>query len=151
MPPLDPTVLALLSIFGGVLLTIIAGGIGALIQHRREHSKWLRDQRLRVYAEYIAATDEYWRATDENDSKVSQAAVAEANRGFGAIELVGSPDVQATAEKIASGMRMAQSVFEVWRGGADPENQAVVTAARDAYADARASFIERAKDRVGTR
>lgn len=49
---IDPTALALLSIFGGVILTVIAGFIGAWIQGRREHAKWLRDQRM---AAFIAA------------------------------------------------------------------------------------------------
>lgn len=43
--PIDPTLLALLSIFGGATLTVIAGFFGAWIQSRREHSKWLREQR----------------------------------------------------------------------------------------------------------
>lgn len=49
MPTLDPTILALLSIFGGALLTIIAGGIGALVAWNREHNKWVREKRYEAF------------------------------------------------------------------------------------------------------
>lgn len=51
---MDPTLLALLSIFGGAALTVIAGFIGAWIQGRREHKKWLREQRLNAYLQALA-------------------------------------------------------------------------------------------------
>ncbi|WP_442576346.1 hypothetical protein ACSBPH_04175 [Microbacterium sp. F51-2R] len=61
-PSLDPTLLALLSIFGGAALTIIAGFVGAWIQSRREHQKWLREQRYLAYLDYIKKKDKYDRA-----------------------------------------------------------------------------------------
>lgn len=46
---IDPTMLALLSIFGGAALTVGAGFLGAWIQSRREHEKWLREQRYEAF------------------------------------------------------------------------------------------------------
>lgn len=48
---MDPTLLAILSIFGGAALTTVAGFIGAGIQSRREHEKWLREKRLEAFVE----------------------------------------------------------------------------------------------------
>lgn len=50
---LDPTMLALLSIFGGVALTVVAGFFGAWIQARREHKKWLREQRYESFVIFL--------------------------------------------------------------------------------------------------
>lgn len=50
---IDPTALALLSIFGGVAITVIGGFIGAWIQARREHRKWLRDQRYEAFVRLL--------------------------------------------------------------------------------------------------
>lgn len=54
---IDPTVLALLPI-AGVTLTIIAGLVGAWIQGRREHKRWLREQRYEAYTRtvHVAST-----------------------------------------------------------------------------------------------
>ena len=46
---IDPTLLALLSIFGGALLAAVAGLIGAWIQSRREHRAWLREKRFEAF------------------------------------------------------------------------------------------------------
>lgn len=53
----DPTVLALLSIFGGAALTALAGLVGWLLQGRREHKRWLRDQRRELFIEVLAVID----------------------------------------------------------------------------------------------
>lgn len=53
---MDPTLLALLSIFGGAALTVAAGFVGAGIQARREHARWLRERRFDAYtalSEYL--------------------------------------------------------------------------------------------------
>ncbi|WP_295790896.1 hypothetical protein [uncultured Microbacterium sp.] len=61
---IDPTVLALLSIFGGALLTAAAGAWGAWRQSKREHVRWVRERRYEAYLEFIrvARSMVYWRA-----------------------------------------------------------------------------------------
>jgi hypothetical protein len=49
MSALDPVLLSLLSIFGGVLVTVLGGFLGAWIQHRRAHRAWLRERRYEAY------------------------------------------------------------------------------------------------------
>jgi hypothetical protein len=53
---MDPTLLAILSIFGGAALTAAAGFVGAAIQARREHMRWLREQRFVAYRDTLAQT-----------------------------------------------------------------------------------------------
>lgn len=148
MPPLDPTILALLSIFGGVLLTIIAGGIGALIQHRREHSKWLRDQRLRVYTEHMAATADYLRAAKNGDvsevSTVSSASI----RALTALQLVGPQDVyQAGSDSQAAMLRTVQAMT----AEETPASLKALDKAEDVRLAAQRKFLALAQKQVGTR
>lgn len=56
---LDPTLLAILSIFGGAALTVIAGFFGAWIQSRREHSRWIRERRLEAFTALVTMHNEY--------------------------------------------------------------------------------------------
>lgn len=54
---IDPFVLALASGFGGVLVSVTAGLIGAFIQSRREHKKWLKERRYEAYLTFITGMD----------------------------------------------------------------------------------------------
>ncbi len=49
MSALDPVLLSLLSIFGGVLVTVLGGFLGVWMQHRRAHRAWLRERRYEAY------------------------------------------------------------------------------------------------------
>lgn len=49
---IDPAILALLPIVG-VTLTIVAGLVGAWIQGRREHERWVREQRYEAYTRTV--------------------------------------------------------------------------------------------------
>ncbi|WP_206446541.1 hypothetical protein [Agrococcus sp. KRD186] len=53
---IDPTLLALLSIFGGAALTGLAGWIGATIQQRREHARWVRERRFEAFRKWLNLT-----------------------------------------------------------------------------------------------
>lgn len=53
---IDAALLALIPIVT-VVLTIVAGLVGAWIQGRREHNRWLREQRYTAFVETIAALD----------------------------------------------------------------------------------------------
>jgi hypothetical protein len=50
---MDSALLAVLSIFGGAALTAGAGFIGAWLQSRREHSRWLREQRYEAFSRFM--------------------------------------------------------------------------------------------------
>ncbi|WZH35463.1 MAG: hypothetical protein PIR02_11825 [Microbacterium enclense] len=53
---MDPSLAALLPL-AGVVLTILAGLLGASIQRRGEMARWLRAERLRAYTDQLLATD----------------------------------------------------------------------------------------------
>jgi len=53
-PAIEPTVLVLLSIFGGAALTALAGWYGAWRASIRGHERWLRERRLEAYVGLIA-------------------------------------------------------------------------------------------------
>ncbi|PPF11413.1 hypothetical protein C5C74_07825 [Rathayibacter sp. AY1E8] len=46
---LDPTLQALLAIFGGALLAALAGLAGAAVEGKREHKRWLRERRHEAF------------------------------------------------------------------------------------------------------
>lgn len=54
--------ITLLSIFGGAVLTAVAGLFGAWKQSRREHDRWVRQERLRVYLPVVAFLSDYDQA-----------------------------------------------------------------------------------------
>lgn len=56
---IDPTTLALLSIFGGVIVTALVGLIGAWIQSTREHSRWIRERRLDAYIRFLGVVQAF--------------------------------------------------------------------------------------------
>nr|WP_315267309.1 hypothetical protein [Microbacterium lemovicicum] len=55
---MDPTALAILSIFGGAALTAGAGAVGAALQSRREHARWKRERRYEAYVAMIRFMDD---------------------------------------------------------------------------------------------
>lgn len=55
---LDPTLLAVLSIFGGAALTALAGFIGSSVQSNREQKHWVRGERLKVYQQVHQLVEE---------------------------------------------------------------------------------------------
>lgn len=64
---MEPVALALLSAFGGVTVTALAGLMGVAIQSRREHARWLRDKR---YSAYLALLQELDRGDDADLGRV---------------------------------------------------------------------------------
>lgn len=78
-PAIDPTLLAVLSIFGGVAVTAGAGLLGAWIQGRREHTRWLRERRLDAYLRFIPHVHELeaWRGVHDRRALEIEAMVIE--------------------------------------------------------------------------
>jgi hypothetical protein len=46
---IDPIVSLIVGAFGAAALTLLGALLGAWLQARREHSRWLRDQRFAIY------------------------------------------------------------------------------------------------------
>jgi hypothetical protein len=68
---LDPLALALLSIFGGATVTVIAGLIGAGIQGRREHRKWIRERRFEAYSQAYELLEQVRYFQEDEDADYS--------------------------------------------------------------------------------
>lgn len=89
---MDPILVAILPL-AGVVLTILAGLLGALIQRRGETARWLREERLRAYTDHLLATDHMMSvlvAKDPTDPD-DPAALAETRRAVAICQLLG-PD-----------------------------------------------------------
>ena len=97
---INPTELSLLSIFGGVALTVVAGFIGAWIQGRREHFKWQRDQRLKAYGDFLAATDVYLGAAHRGDDTELPAVATASLSAIARVQLLGPEDVYGAASNL---------------------------------------------------
>lgn len=61
---IEPALVAILPL-AGVVLTLIAGLVGAWIQGRREHEKWIREQRYEAFIA-VATGIQRWRAIDRH-------------------------------------------------------------------------------------
>ena len=53
----DPLVSLLVGALGAATLTVTGGLVGAIVQHRREHTRWLREQRLSAYLDFLRLAD----------------------------------------------------------------------------------------------
>lgn len=82
---IDPTALALLSIFGGAALTVIAGFIGAWLQTRREHDRWVREKRLTAYLSFLTVAYELDEVLVESDEVSAE--VADLSKEFAALKV----------------------------------------------------------------
>ncbi len=63
---MDPTLLAVLSIFGGAALTGLVGFIAAAIERRREHEKWVREKRYEAYVSALTLSAAMNSLADES-------------------------------------------------------------------------------------
>ncbi len=89
---IDAAWIALAGGLAGIVLTLLGALIGAIIQGRREHMKWIRDQRLHAYADHLAATDNFLRAAQQDsDGSELSAVTTDSIRAMSVVQLVG-PD-----------------------------------------------------------
>lgn len=102
---IDATLLALLPI-SGVVLTIIAGLIGAAIQRRGERAKWIRERRLEAYSDFLVVTDEFFALgmTSEIGDEPAPELVAEARRVAGILHLLGPDSIYERAQAFREAM-----------------------------------------------
>lgn len=102
---MDPTLLAVLSIFGGAALTAGAGFVGTRVQSRREHDRWLREQRHEVCRDYLHALDNYralFRANRLDDTNEGQAApLQELIKFISYLDLLGPDKLAESARQYA--------------------------------------------------
>ena len=143
MPQVDPVLALVVGAFGAALLTAVAGAIGALVQGKREHARWVREQRFDAYRAYLRAVERMpspptRRADFEDFSEVVMDALAD-------IGLVGPSEVMEAAMRHEALQREhARLVFH-------NEPQAEVTAAHDRMQDAFMTLGRLAQKHLGIR
>lgn len=134
--------LTLVSAFGGVAFTVVAGLIGALIQGRREHAKWQRDQRLKAYGEFLAATDNYLGGAVRQDEEGLPDIVSASLTASAIIRLLGPDDVYAAALRL---QRATQATVQAFENGDE------LGSLEEERTDARDAFIGIARRKVKVR
>lgn len=125
----------------GVVLTILAGLLGAFIQRRGETARWLREERLKAYTDHLLATDYMTGHLLGKDPKVPEDPEARENirRATAICQLLG-PD-----ELFAAATRFHDSVFidGNYRGKGRHTSLARI--------EARRAFIEEARKALGAK
>jgi predicted benzoate:H+ symporter BenE len=87
----------LLTALGGAVVAALAGIIGAIIQGRREHSKWVREQRYTAYTAFAAAVAHLHSATAAHP-QVPEAAVIHA--AIQALSILGPKSMKEVATRL---------------------------------------------------
>ena len=64
---LDPTAQVLLTVFGAAIVTALAGFAGAALQGRREHKRWVRQERLAAYLDFLRFAHGLWDLIDDRE------------------------------------------------------------------------------------
>lgn len=101
--PVGLTVDPVLSLLVGALGAAVLGLIGAAIQARREHSKWLREKRYDAHLAFLVLVDRHTTNAKLQEGPKTKAAVKEAleglNESVSAISLLG-PESLLTAARL---------------------------------------------------
>ncbi|EAR24279.1 hypothetical protein A20C1_00290 [marine actinobacterium PHSC20C1] len=92
----------LLTALGGAIVAALAGIVGASIQGRREHSKWVREQRFTAYTAFAAAFAHVRSSTAENP-QVPDAAVIHA--AIQALAILGPKSMKDAAIRVVDSER----------------------------------------------
>jgi hypothetical protein len=95
----DPLVL-LVTAFGGAIVAVVGGLIGAWLQGRREHRKWIRERRLVRYDAVLDAAAEAHFAKSINDEPGFVQGLTATSAAVASILLVGPDEVHDLADNV---------------------------------------------------
>lgn len=132
---------AVIPVVVGGLIAVAGGLVGAWIAGRREHSRWLREQRYEAYRAFIATADK-WAIRmssgklDQSDSEFYDAMVAVES----AVDLIGTPEARKAMDPI-------RSKILAW----DDVRDAQVTGYAMEYWQLNREFVEVARSQVQRR
>lgn len=132
------TVDPLLSLLIGALGAALIGLLGALIQSRREHARWIREQRLAAYLAYARESERI--LSDSPSGFGGHASVLDAQAATATLRLLGPERVfEAAFAFTVSAIRYA---FVMGEPDANPDS---VGATYQHLSDARQTFIDAAR------
>ena len=119
----------LLAGIGGALIGLMGVAIGAWLQSRREHQRWLRDQKLRAAIDFIGGTGDLYQRRRQLRSEGSsiidgQAAWVRLQDGRSALHLLCEASTVDAAEAVV--MRIGHIAAE-----ADQDDEEATASLRD--------------------
>lgn len=91
----DPLLALLVGALGAAVLTTAAGFLGAWLQSRREHDRWVREQRLAAYNDFMRVADRVPKAA----SKAAATYGDELKESLATLTLLGPDSVIAAGTK----------------------------------------------------
>lgn len=142
-------VATLLAGIGGALIGLMSVAIGAWLQSRREHQRWLRDQKLRAAIDFIGGTGDLYQRRRQLRSEGSsvidgQAAWVRLQDGRSALHLLCKASTVDAAEAVV--MRIGHIAAE-----ADQDDEEAAALLRDLVqrlrTELRAGIRKRAEQR----
>lgn len=135
---MDPLTLVLISSFGGAGITVVAGFIGASIQARREHQRWLREKRLEAFVRALVLVREVdqWKIATESLTTELATAIAEDRQPN-----IATDQLRALASKASAAIERLQESYVPMRLLGPPNVNEAISAYLDAniYGDKTAS------------
>lgn len=128
----------LLSLLVGALGAALLGLLGAWIQARREHSRWIREQRLNAYLDYIRLVEMLPMRMGLKESDIEL--LENLRSATAALRLLGPDRVYAAAVTLTA---HAAGLNQVNR---EPDaNRDVMKSVNDKFDDARTRLVEAAR------
>lgn len=137
------TVDPLLTLIGGAVGAALIGLLGAWIQSRREHAKWLREQRMTLYLDFLREAE---KPPGDVDPAEYGAYLDDLGIAYAAIELVGPDRVMDAAREHFFAVMDYTSARDARAADIDEEKFPSV-AARKAEDDKRAAGLQRETER----
>jgi len=135
----------LLSLLVGALGAALLGLLGATIQGRREHTKWVRERRHDAYNAFMRAADRVRHRDQEVNPAADAAYYARIFEALGSIRLVG-PDAVIEAARAYGDAAAAYERLELSvNASADP----TVAAAIERLSNARKVLVELMRKELG--
>jgi len=98
MPQIDPTLYLIAGAFGASIVGLMGGVVGAWIQSRREHSRWVRELREKAYRELLSVIG-LNRLTEDGRRDSNSEADRRTSEALAAIRLVGPNSVEEAATR----------------------------------------------------
>lgn len=94
----------------GTAITVVGGILGGILTHRREYTRWLREQRRAAYADALVAFENAVLLPDGADDYFDQhaAALVVVRQAVAHVAILGPDDVADAAERLAETARTAR-------------------------------------------
>lgn len=135
---------ALLSVLVGALGASLLGLLGAWIQSRREHVRWVREQRFAAYNGLMKLAERV-RSRDPSDAAEDAEYLENLFRALGTLRLVGPGAVLEAARTFGE----AASAYEQLPASDDPETEARRAELVGRISTARKALVELMRKELG--